>query len=181
MWCSESESHPSWLQDVAERISREARDYGLPTKCAAMDAYSVQKLPSQSHIIFIASTTGQASLQACILKLWQPLLCLHISAGKYVQSLDRCRAESQCADCSTELIFYMPLQNVCMQCRVSILATCHTSGDFSWGRVCRRTHWKTAILQYLVLETQVEISSTSEVLNLLQSSATVSNNYWFAI
>ena len=47
-------------QDVAERIGREAfaRHYRL--RVAAMDEYDIAQLPAERHVVFVASTTGQA-------------------------------------------------------------------------------------------------------------------------
>jgi len=56
------ETHHSFLsQDVAERIVREAKKRGIKSRLLAMDAYSVQSLPEEKLVVFVASTTGQVS------------------------------------------------------------------------------------------------------------------------
>lgn len=47
------------IQDVAERIGREAKARRLRAVVMAMDAYDVRHLPNESLVIFVAATTGQ--------------------------------------------------------------------------------------------------------------------------
>ena len=48
-----------FMQDVAERIGREARARHWQPRVLPMDAYDVRLLPEESEVILVASTTGQ--------------------------------------------------------------------------------------------------------------------------
>ncbi len=52
------------LQDVAERIAREAQLLLYKTRVMAMDAYAIQNLPTETAMIFVAATAGQVRWQA---------------------------------------------------------------------------------------------------------------------
>ena len=47
------------IQDVAERVGREARARHWQPRVLPMDAYDVRLLPEESEVILVASTTGQ--------------------------------------------------------------------------------------------------------------------------
>jgi sulfite reductase alpha subunit-like flavoprotein len=49
------------VQDVAERLAREARILRFQPRCIPMDAYDVTQLPQEQLAVFVASTTGQVS------------------------------------------------------------------------------------------------------------------------
>jgi sulfite reductase alpha subunit-like flavoprotein len=49
-----------FLQDVAERIAREAKRRHFAPRVMAADAYPVTDLPAERLAVFVASTTGQA-------------------------------------------------------------------------------------------------------------------------
>ena len=52
----------AWVpQDVAERIAREAAVRHFRPHVAAMDDYDIARLPANELVVFVASTTGQAS------------------------------------------------------------------------------------------------------------------------
>lgn len=51
-------------QDVAEHIGREAKRRRYVPRVLAMDAFTVQSLPLETAILFVASTTGQVG-QGC--------------------------------------------------------------------------------------------------------------------
>lgn len=48
------------VQDVAERIEREAKARHYAPCTLAMDAYDVKHLPHEHAVVLVASTTGQA-------------------------------------------------------------------------------------------------------------------------
>ena len=48
-----------FMQDVAERIGREARARHWQPRVLPIDAYDVRLLPEESEVILVASTTGQ--------------------------------------------------------------------------------------------------------------------------
>lgn len=47
------------LQDVAERIAREARRRHYNPSCSALDAYDLQGLADEPFVVFVVATTGQ--------------------------------------------------------------------------------------------------------------------------
>lgn len=51
------------LQDVAERIEREAKARHYAPRMVAMDAYDVKQLPHERAVVFVASTTGQVNFR----------------------------------------------------------------------------------------------------------------------
>jgi len=46
------------VQDVAERIGREAGRRGFSPHVCALDEYKIEKLPSEKLAVFVAATTG---------------------------------------------------------------------------------------------------------------------------
>lgn len=77
-------SHPSLLvlfgsqtgnaQDVAEHIGREAKRRRYVPRVLAMDAFTVQSLPLETAILFVASTTGQGEVPDNMKAFWAFLL-----------------------------------------------------------------------------------------------------------
>jgi sulfite reductase alpha subunit-like flavoprotein len=53
LWCT-------CLQDVAERIAREAQLLLYSPAVLPMDSYPMQQLPEERFVIFVTATTGQA-------------------------------------------------------------------------------------------------------------------------
>lgn len=51
------------LQDVAERVAREARVLLFAPSIMPMDAYPMQHLPEERFVLLITATTGQVSNQ----------------------------------------------------------------------------------------------------------------------
>ena len=71
-WQHSLSQHPCsflYLQDVAERIAREARARHYQPRVLPMDAYDVRMLPEEEQVILVASTTGQV----CFLILKDPV------------------------------------------------------------------------------------------------------------
>lgn len=65
----------SCLQDVAERVAREADALLWEPRVAAMDAYAITGLPHEQAVVMVASTTGQvcaAAAQACMRRCCAP-------------------------------------------------------------------------------------------------------------
>jgi sulfite reductase alpha subunit-like flavoprotein len=48
------------LQDVAERVAREAQLLLYTPSIMPMDSYPIQQLPEERFVIFVTATTGQA-------------------------------------------------------------------------------------------------------------------------
>lgn len=51
-----------WLQDVAERVAREASLMLYAPSIMPMDGYPLQQLPEERYVVFVTSTTGQVDL-----------------------------------------------------------------------------------------------------------------------
>ena len=63
------------MQDIAERIAREARARHYSPRVQPMDAYDVRLLPEEEVVVFVTSTTGQVSLYSlCPHKNAEPVL-----------------------------------------------------------------------------------------------------------
>jgi hypothetical protein len=54
------------LQDVAERISREAKRRYYAPRVMPLDTYDVSQLPHEALIIFVTATTGQVGWYICM-------------------------------------------------------------------------------------------------------------------
>ena len=52
-------SQTGTAQEVAERISRDAKRMHFQVKLSALDDYQVNNLPHEHLVIFVVSTTGQ--------------------------------------------------------------------------------------------------------------------------
>eukprot|EP00775_Hariotina_reticulata_P011858 gene11858-12002_t len=61
-------------QDVAERISREARLMLFSPVVLPMDAYPMQHLPQERYVVFVAATTGQGDPPDNMRRFWKLLL-----------------------------------------------------------------------------------------------------------
>lgn len=59
------------LQDVAERIGREAKLRHYHPRIMAMDAFPVTQLPQWELVVFVASTTGQVGSAAMLVLMWR--------------------------------------------------------------------------------------------------------------
>ena len=62
--CAQSMSRSNRLpfeQDVAERIAREGKRRHFAPRVMAMDAFPVTSIPEERIVVFVCSTTGQAS------------------------------------------------------------------------------------------------------------------------
>lgn len=53
-----------YVQDVAERMAREARLLLFTPSIMPMDAYPIQQLPEEQYVVFVTSTTGQVSCRS---------------------------------------------------------------------------------------------------------------------
>lgn len=49
------------LQDVAERVAREAQLLLYSPAVMPLDSYPIQQLPEERFVVFVTATTGQAS------------------------------------------------------------------------------------------------------------------------
>lgn len=49
------------LQDVAERVAREAQLLLYSPAVMSMDSYPIQQLPEERFVIFVTATTGQVT------------------------------------------------------------------------------------------------------------------------
>ena len=70
------------MQDVAERIGREAQRRHFRPRVLPADAYlpSVASLPTEPALVFVASTTGQGDQPDNMRQLWKLLLRKSLAA-----------------------------------------------------------------------------------------------------
>lgn len=68
------EPDPRRLQDVAERIGREATRRRYAVNVLAMDDYEVTELPNARRVVFVTSTMGQGDPPANVRLFWRFLL-----------------------------------------------------------------------------------------------------------
>ncbi|ETV88811.1 hypothetical protein H257_00303 [Aphanomyces astaci] len=61
-------------QDVAEQIGRMATARNIPVVVSSMDAFDIQQLPTISHAVFIASSTGDGEAPENMTNTWKFLL-----------------------------------------------------------------------------------------------------------
>lgn len=61
-------------QDVAERIAREGKRRHFAPRVMAMDAFPVTSIPEERIVVFVCSTTGQASSDHSLAHIQQPYL-----------------------------------------------------------------------------------------------------------
>ena len=54
------------VQEVAERIGREARSRGIKARVMALDAYNVHNLPAEQLAVFVVATAGQVGAGSSI-------------------------------------------------------------------------------------------------------------------
>ena len=53
------------IQDVAERVGREAKALLFSPRVMPMDAFEIAQLPQQPCVVFVISTTGQVRTGHC--------------------------------------------------------------------------------------------------------------------
>ncbi|RLO10595.1 hypothetical protein DYB28_008825 [Aphanomyces astaci] len=67
-------------QDVAEQIGRMATARNIPVVVSSMDAFDIQQLPTISHAVFIASSTGDGEAPENMTNTWKFLLRKSLAA-----------------------------------------------------------------------------------------------------
>eukprot|EP00884_Botryococcus_braunii_P004440 jgi/Botrbrau1/13998/Bobra.150_1s0009.1 len=71
-------------QDVAERVSREAKARHFVARIFPMDTFNVACLPEEPFVVFIASTTGQGDPPNNMLHFWRFLLRKSLPANSLI-------------------------------------------------------------------------------------------------
>lgn len=67
-------SQTGCAQEVAERLSRQARRIKLEFQLSAMDSYDIKNLINEKLVVFICSTTGQGEMPDNMLSTWKFLI-----------------------------------------------------------------------------------------------------------
>ena len=68
-------------QDVAKRIGREARRYGLHSTVQSLHSYDVLNLPTESIVVFVVATTGQGDVPDRMKAFWKFLFRKSLQSG----------------------------------------------------------------------------------------------------
>ncbi|RHY33197.1 hypothetical protein DYB32_003117 [Aphanomyces invadans] len=67
-------------QDVAEQIGRMATARHIPVIVSSMDAFDIHQLPALSHVVFVASSTGDGEAPENMTSTWKFLLRKSLAA-----------------------------------------------------------------------------------------------------
>ena len=137
---------PQRMQDVAERIGREARLLGFAPCVLSMDAYPLHQLPTERFAVFVTSTTGQV-------RAGQPTAQLQHTTGEHIW-IGRFPPNEQCAATA-------PIRPYCH--RVKHPTTCVASGAPFCARACHPARWQASPMLSLASVTLAMCSTTCDI------------------